>query len=93
LLTVTNDNKLSGTVISDKGGINCGAICIQDYSNGSVVTLSATAEGKFLPQPGAVLIKDANGNVLGAVGASGGTGDEDEIICKAGVKACGLITD
>ena len=57
------------------------------------ITLSATAEGKFLPQPGAVLIKDANGNVLGAVGASGGTGDEDEIICKAGVKACGLITD
>jgi uncharacterized protein GlcG (DUF336 family) len=57
------------------------------------ITLSATAEGKFLPQPGAVLIKDANDNVLGAVGASGGTGDEDEIICKAGVKACGLITD
>ena len=57
------------------------------------VSLSATAEGKFLPQPGAVLIKDAHGNVLGAVGASGGTGDEDEIICKAGVKACGLITD
>lgn len=57
------------------------------------ITLSATAEGKFLPQPGAVLIKDTNGNVLGAVGASGGTGDEDEIICKAGVKACGLITD
>ena len=57
------------------------------------VSLSATAEGKFLPQPGAVLIKDAQGNVLGAVGASGGTGDEDEIICKAGVKSCGLITD
>lgn len=57
------------------------------------ITLSATAEGKFLPQPGAVLIKDANGNVLGAVGASGGTGDEDEIICKAGVKSCGLVTD
>jgi uncharacterized protein GlcG (DUF336 family) len=57
------------------------------------ITLSATAEGKFLPQPGAVLIKDANGNVLGALGASGGTGDEDEIICKAGVKACGLIKD
>jgi len=57
------------------------------------VSLAATAEGKFLPQPGAVLIKDAHGNVLGAVGASGGTGDEDEIIRKAGVKACGLITD
>ena len=33
--------------------------------------LSATAQGKFLPQTGAVVIKDAQGNVLGAAGASG----------------------
>ncbi len=57
------------------------------------VTLAATAEGKFLPQPGAVLIKDSQGHILGAVGASGGTGDEDEIICAAGVRAAGLKTD
>jgi uncharacterized protein GlcG (DUF336 family) len=55
------------------------------------VALAASAQGKFLPQPGAVLIKDANGNVLGAVGASGGTGDEDEAICMAGVEAAGLM--
>ena len=55
------------------------------------VSLSATSEGKFLPQPGAVLIKDAAGHILGAVGASGGTGDEDELICAAGVKAAGLV--
>ena len=55
------------------------------------VSLSATSEGKFLPQPGAVLIKDAAGHILGAVGASGGTGDEDDLICAAGVKAAGLV--
>ena len=54
------------------------------------VTLAATAGGKFLPQTGAVLIKSASGGVLGAVGASGGTGDEDEAICIAGVLAAGL---
>lgn len=54
------------------------------------VSLAATAHGRFLPQTGAVLIKDAQGAVLGAVGASGGTGDEDEAICIAGVKAVGL---
>ena len=43
--------------------------------------LSATAGGKFLPQTGAVLIKDKDGNILGAAGASGGTGDEDEAVC------------
>ena len=55
------------------------------------VSLAATAGGKFLPQTGAVLIKDADGQVLGAVGASGGTGDEDEAICLAGVAAAGLV--
>ncbi len=55
------------------------------------VTLAATAQGRFLPQTGAVLIKDAAGQVLGAVGASGGTGDEDELICIAGVQAAGLV--
>ena len=54
------------------------------------VTLAATAQGKFLPQTGAVLIQDDQGRVLGAAGASGGTGDEDEAICAAGVQAAGL---
>lgn len=54
------------------------------------VSLSATSGGKFLPQPGAVLILSNDGQMLGAVGASGGTGDEDELICAAGVEAVGL---
>ena len=54
------------------------------------VTLAATAHGRFLPQTGAVLIKDGAGMVIGGVGASGGTGDEDEAICIAGVLAAGL---
>jgi len=54
------------------------------------VTLASTAQGKFLPQTGAVLIKDAAGNILGAAGASGGTGDEDEAICIAGIESVGL---
>ena len=52
--------------------------------------LAATAQGKFLPQTGAVLIKDAAGAILGAAGASGGTGDEDEAACIAGIEAAGL---
>jgi uncharacterized protein GlcG (DUF336 family) len=52
--------------------------------------LSATAQGKFLAQTGAVLIKNGDGKILGAAGASGGTGDEDEEVCMVGVKAAGL---
>ena len=54
------------------------------------VSLASTAHGRFLPQTGAVLIKDDAGQVVGSVGASGGSGDEDEEICIAGVVAVGL---
>jgi len=37
-----------------------------------------------------VLIKNAQGQVIGAAGASGGTGDEDEEICIAGIQSVGL---
>lgn len=57
------------------------------------VALAATGGGKFLPQPGAVLIRDGDGHVLGAAGASGGTGDEDEAVCAHGVEAAGLRAD
>jgi uncharacterized protein GlcG (DUF336 family) len=52
--------------------------------------LSATSHGKFIPQTGAVVIKGPDGVVVGAVGASGGSGEEDEAICMAGVSAVGL---
>ena len=52
--------------------------------------VAATAQQKFIPQTGAVLITDADGAVLGAAGASGGTGDEDEQIVIAGIAAAGL---
>jgi uncharacterized protein GlcG (DUF336 family) len=57
------------------------------------VTLAATAHGKFLPQPGAVLIRNAQGEMLGAAGASGGTGDEDEAVCKCGVEQAGFVAE
>ena len=55
------------------------------------VSLAATAAGKFLPQTGAVLIHSPEGELLGAGGASGRTGDEDEAICIAGIEAVGLV--
>lgn len=58
-----------------------------------MTSLAATAQGKFLAQTGAVLIKAADGTILGAAGASGGTGDEDEAICAHGAKAAGFRVD
>ncbi|MFM2403759.1 MAG: hypothetical protein RL223_1639 [Pseudomonadota bacterium] len=52
--------------------------------------LASTAQGRFLPQAGAVPIRAVDGRLLGAVGASGSHGDDDEAICLAGVLAAGL---
>jgi uncharacterized protein GlcG (DUF336 family) len=57
------------------------------------VTLAATAHGKFLPQTGGVLIRDAGGAILGSAGASGGTGDEDEAVCAYGIEQAGFTAD
>lgn len=52
--------------------------------------VAAVAQQTFIPQTGAVLILAADGEVIGAAGASGGTGDEDEQIVIAGIAAAGL---
>ena len=57
------------------------------------ITLAATAQGKFLPQIGGVLIRDASGAILGAAGASGGTGEEDEAVCAHGITQAGFTAD
>ena len=52
--------------------------------------LAVIAQGRFVPVPGGVLIKDADGAVLGAVGISGDTSDKDEVCAVAGIEAAGL---
>jgi uncharacterized protein GlcG (DUF336 family) len=52
--------------------------------------LSAVTEGRMVPSPGGVLITGADGEVIGAVGISGDTGDNDEVCALAGIKAAGL---
>jgi uncharacterized protein GlcG (DUF336 family) len=73
-------------------GVSSRALSERAKSNPNFfVSLATTAHGKFLPQTGAVLIKNSDGRIIGAVGASGGTGDEDESICIIGVNAAGLL--
>jgi uncharacterized protein GlcG (DUF336 family) len=50
-------------------------------------TLGATG---LIPVPGGVLIEDEAGKVIGAVGISGDTSDNDEAAALAGIKAAGL---
>jgi uncharacterized protein GlcG (DUF336 family) len=51
------------------------------------------AVGGLIPVPGGVLVKDAAGSLVGAVGVSGDTSDNDEIAALAGIEAAGLKGD
>jgi uncharacterized protein GlcG (DUF336 family) len=52
--------------------------------------LAAASGGKFIPVPGGVLIRNADGDVIGAVGISGDTSDKDEYAAITAVQAAGL---
>jgi uncharacterized protein GlcG (DUF336 family) len=49
--------------------------------------------GLLVPVPGGVLIRAADGELLGAVGISGDTSDNDEAAAIAGIAAAGLEAD
>ncbi|WP_410625578.1 GlcG/HbpS family heme-binding protein [Amycolatopsis sp. cmx-8-4] len=58
-----------------------------------VGALTALAEGNLVPVAGGVLVRDATGDVTGAVGVSGHLPDADEACAVAGIEAAGLAAD
>jgi uncharacterized protein GlcG (DUF336 family) len=55
--------------------------------------LAAVSDGRLVPGAGGVLIRDAAGDIIGAVGISGDTSDNDEKCAIAGIEAAGLKAD
>jgi uncharacterized protein GlcG (DUF336 family) len=55
-----------------------------------VAALSTASQGRMIPSPGGVLVANADGEVIGAVGISGDVGDNDEACAVAGIEAVGL---
>lgn len=58
-----------------------------------IQALSAAFGGRLVPVPGGVLIRDGSGEIVGAVGISGDTSENDEACAIAGIKATGLHAD
>lgn len=58
-----------------------------------VAAATHAAGGQLVPVPGGVLIRDAEGALLGAVGISGDTSDNDETAAAAGIQAADLLAD
>ena len=71
-------------------GMGVASRTLLDRAKGNPQFFGALSSIKFIPQTGAVVIKDKDGTIIGAAGASGGTGEEDEAVCMAGITAAGL---
>lgn len=55
-----------------------------------VASLGAIAVGGLIPVAGGVLVTGDDNSVIGAVGATGDTSDNDEAVVLEGIKAAGL---
>ncbi len=56
-----------------------------------IAAAASAVGGALLPVPGGVLVRQAEGSLLGAVGVTGDTSDHDELAALAGVEATGLV--
>jgi uncharacterized protein GlcG (DUF336 family) len=58
-----------------------------------MAALSDASGGRMIPVPGGVLVRAADGDIIGAVGISGDASDRDEVCAVFGIKAAGLMPD
>jgi uncharacterized protein GlcG (DUF336 family) len=58
-----------------------------------VSAVNALAGGRIIPVPGGVLIRSGAKSIIGAVGITGATSDQDEACAVAGIEAAGFAAD
>jgi len=58
-----------------------------------IQAVNGLAGGNFVPVPGGVLIRNETGELLGAVGISGDTSDNDEAAAVHGITTAGLVSE
>lgn len=58
-----------------------------------IQAMNELAGGSLVPVPGGVLIRNENGNIIGATGITGDNSNNDEAAAKAGIEAAGFVAD
>lgn len=56
-----------------------------------IQSVNSLCDGALVPVAGGVLVRDSAGNLVGAVGVTGDTSDNDEICAVAGIEAAGFV--
>lgn len=55
--------------------------------------VNTLCDGALVPVPGGVLVRNQKGELIGAVGVTGDTSDNDELCAVAGIEAAGFKAD
>ena len=58
-----------------------------------IQSINALCNGSLVPVPGGVLVRDASGTILGAVGVTGDTSDNDETCAVTAIESAGFTAD
>jgi uncharacterized protein GlcG (DUF336 family) len=58
-----------------------------------ILAANGAFDGGLVPVPGGVLVRDPEGKIVGAVGVTGDSSDNDEIAAVAGIEAAGYSAD
>ena len=83
--------KAFGALVMNRSSRDIGAIAERNPL--FIQTLAMATEGRVIPTPGGVLIKDQDGRIVGAVGSSGDEADADEAIAIAAIRAAGFLPE
>lgn len=77
-------------------GLGVGSRALMARAEKQAYFVSAAASaigGALIPVPGGLLVKDADGDIIGAVGVTGDTSDNDEACGVAGIEAAALTAE
>lgn len=58
-----------------------------------IAAVNGALGGRLIPVPGGVLVRDGDGVLIGAVGVSGDTSDNDEAAAVAGIETAGFSAE
>jgi uncharacterized protein GlcG (DUF336 family) len=77
-------------------GMGIGGRALQQRASVAPAFIAAVnnlADGRLIPVPGGVLIRDGKNAIIGAVGITGAVSEQDEACAVAGIEAAGYVAD
>ncbi len=83
--------KAAGAVGLGVGSRRIGAMAVERPH--FVAALHGITDGGLVPVAGGVLIRNAEKHIIGAIGVSGDTSDNDEAVAVAAIVAAGFVAD